>query len=50
MRIADAYTTKQLVYQWQTGNSVSFVSGMALSQFDLMGNPQRNVTYKRREG
>ncbi|XP_068085895.1 gamma-aminobutyric acid receptor subunit alpha-6 [Anabrus simplex] len=45
-----AYTTQELVYQWQSGSSVSFVSGMALSQFDLMGHPQRNLTFKRREG
>ncbi|KAG8225046.1 hypothetical protein J437_LFUL000024, partial [Ladona fulva] len=45
-----AYTSKQLVYQWQTGNSVNFVPGMALSQFDLMGSPQRNGTFIRREG
>ncbi|XP_049809266.1 gamma-aminobutyric acid receptor alpha-like [Schistocerca nitens] len=45
-----AYTTRHLVYQWQSEGSVSFVAGMALSQFDLMGNPQRNLTYKRREG
>ncbi|XP_024081809.1 gamma-aminobutyric acid receptor subunit alpha-6-like isoform X2 [Cimex lectularius] len=45
-----AYPSRQLVYQWQSGKSVSFESGMALSQFDLMGSPQRNLTLKRREG
>ncbi|XP_073999956.1 gamma-aminobutyric acid receptor subunit alpha-6 [Rhodnius prolixus] len=45
-----AYPTRQLVYQWQSGKSVSFQSGMALSQFDLMGSPQRNLTLRRREG
>ncbi|XP_071439191.1 gamma-aminobutyric acid receptor subunit alpha-3 [Hetaerina americana] len=45
-----AYTSKQLVYQWQSGNSVNFVPGMALSQFDLMGSPQRNLSLTRREG
>ncbi|CAA9993243.1 unnamed protein product [Nesidiocoris tenuis] len=45
-----AYPSRQLVYEWQSGNSVSFQSGMALSQFDLMGSPQRNLTLKRREG
>jgi len=46
----DAYTTKQLQYQWMSGASVSFEPGMTLSQFDLMGSPQRNSTYRRREG
>ncbi|PSN48892.1 hypothetical protein C0J52_09671 [Blattella germanica] len=39
-----------LVYQWQSGSSVDFVKGMALSQFDLISFPQRNITLKRREG
>lgn len=46
--LPDAYTSKNLVYQWQTGDSVSFVPGMTLSQFDLMGSPQRNLTLIRR--
>ncbi|XP_032667100.1 gamma-aminobutyric acid receptor alpha-like [Odontomachus brunneus] len=45
-----AYTSGQLVYEWQEGSSVNFVSGMALSQFDLMGSPYRNLTFVRREG
>ncbi|XP_059487384.1 gamma-aminobutyric acid receptor alpha-like [Neocloeon triangulifer] len=45
-----AYTTKQLQYQWKSGASVSFEPGLSLSQFDLMGSPQRNSTYRRREG
>nr|CAD7453574.1 unnamed protein product [Timema tahoe] len=45
-----AYTTKELVYQWNSGSSVDFVSGLTLSQFDLMGSPQRNITFNRREG
>ncbi|XP_015121038.1 gamma-aminobutyric acid receptor alpha-like [Diachasma alloeum] len=45
-----AYTTRQLVYEWQEGPSVDFVPGMALSQFDLMGSPYRNLTFVRREG
>ncbi|XP_076298956.1 gamma-aminobutyric acid receptor subunit alpha-6 isoform X2 [Lasioglossum baleicum] len=45
-----AYTSGQLVYEWQEGSSVNFVPGMALSQFDLMGSPYRNLTYFRREG
>ncbi|XP_034936799.1 gamma-aminobutyric acid receptor alpha-like isoform X2 [Chelonus insularis] len=45
-----AYTTRQLVYEWQGGSSVNFVPGMALSQFDLMGSPYRNLTFVRREG
>uniref|UniRef100_A0A146MBU7 Gamma-aminobutyric acid receptor subunit alpha-6 n=1 Tax=Lygus hesperus TaxID=30085 RepID=A0A146MBU7_LYGHE len=45
-----AYPSRQLVYEWQSGKSVSFETGMALSQFDLMGSPQRNLTLKRREG
>ncbi|XP_012264972.2 gamma-aminobutyric acid receptor alpha-like isoform X2 [Athalia rosae] len=45
-----AYTSRQLVYEWQQGASVNFVPGMALSQFDLMGSPYRNLTFARREG
>ncbi|XP_069679067.1 gamma-aminobutyric acid receptor subunit alpha-6-like isoform X2 [Periplaneta americana] len=45
-----AYTTKHLVYQWQSGSSVDFVKGMALSQFDLISFLQRNLTFRRREG
>lgn len=46
----DAYTSKSLVYEWQNSDSVSFVPGMTLSQFDLISMPQRNYTYQRREG
>nr|XP_022905767.1 gamma-aminobutyric acid receptor alpha-like [Onthophagus taurus] len=45
-----AYTTRELVYQWQSGQSVNFVPGMTLSQFDLMSFPYRNFTFTRREG
>ncbi|XP_018306433.1 gamma-aminobutyric acid receptor alpha-like [Mycetomoellerius zeteki] len=45
-----AYTSGQLVYEWQEGLSVNFIPGMALSQFDLMGSPYRNLTFFRREG
>ncbi|XP_031783665.1 gamma-aminobutyric acid receptor alpha-like isoform X1 [Nasonia vitripennis] len=45
-----AYTSGQLVYEWQDNSSVNFVPGMALSQFDLMGYPYRNLTFVRREG
>jgi gamma-aminobutyric acid receptor subunit alpha len=38
------------VYQWQSGSSVDFVKGMALSQFDLISFPHRNLTFKRRDG
>lgn len=44
---ADAYTSRELVYEWQT---VNFVPGMTLSQFDLISFPYRNFTFKRREG
>lgn len=47
---ADAYTSKSLVYEWQNNDSVTFVPGMALSQFDLISMLQNNYTYKRREG
>jgi hypothetical protein len=50
LHVADAYTTQHLVYQWQSGSSVDFVKGMALSQFDLISFPQRNLTFKRRDG
>lgn len=50
LSVLDAYTSGQLVYEWQEGSSVNFVPGMALSQFDLMGSPYRNLTYFRREG
>ncbi|ENN83250.1 hypothetical protein YQE_00390, partial [Dendroctonus ponderosae] len=45
-----AYTSRDLVYQWQSKRSVNFVAGMTLSQFDLMSYPSRNFTFKRREG
>ncbi|XP_063224797.1 gamma-aminobutyric acid receptor subunit alpha-2-like [Bacillus rossius redtenbacheri] len=45
-----AYTSRELVYRWQSDSSVDFVSGLALSQFDLMSSPQRNLTFQRREG
>ncbi|XP_017788598.1 PREDICTED: LOW QUALITY PROTEIN: gamma-aminobutyric acid receptor alpha-like [Habropoda laboriosa] len=44
------------VYLWPVsirmarGIFVNFVPGMALSQFDLMGSPYRNLTFVRREG
>lgn len=46
----DAYTSKSLVYEWQNSDSVTFVPGMTLSQFDLISMPQRNFTFTRREG
>lgn len=46
----DAYTTRELIYQWQNDASVNFVPGMTLSQFDLMSFPSRNFTFTRREG
>ncbi|XP_033217149.1 gamma-aminobutyric acid receptor alpha-like [Belonocnema kinseyi] len=45
-----AYTSSELVYEWQEGSSVNFLPGMVLSQFDLMGSPYRNLTFVRREG
>ncbi|KAJ8919451.1 hypothetical protein NQ315_016551 [Exocentrus adspersus] len=45
-----AYTTKDIVYQWLNEESVNFVPGMTLSQFDLISSPYRNLTIKRREG
>ncbi|GJQ65266.1 hypothetical protein Trydic_g7391 [Trypoxylus dichotomus] len=45
-----AYTSRELVYQWQNEQSVNFVPGMTLSQFDLMSFPYRNFTFTRREG
>lgn len=46
-----AYTNQQLVYEWQDNQSVNFVPGMALSQFDLISFPQRNnSSFVRREG
>ncbi|CAG9791870.1 unnamed protein product [Diatraea saccharalis] len=46
----DAYSNQQLVYQWQNSQSVNFVPGMTLSQFDLISFPYRNFTFTRREG
>lgn len=45
-----AYTNQQLVYEWQNEESVNFVPGMTLSQFDLTSFKQRNFTFVRREG
>lgn len=46
----DAYTSKSLVYEWQNTDSVTYVPGMTLSQFDLISMPQSNYTFNRREG
>lgn len=46
----DAYTSKDLIYEWQNDESVNFVPGMTLSQFDLISSPYRNFTLTRREG
>lgn len=45
-----AYSRQQLIYQWQNDDSVNFVPGMTLSQFDLMSFHQKNYTFARREG
>ncbi|ODM96204.1 Gamma-aminobutyric acid receptor subunit alpha-2 [Orchesella cincta] len=48
-----AYTSKHIVYSWDNSNdsdSVSFVPGMALSQFDLISHPYRNLSVMRKEG
>ncbi|XP_062539564.1 gamma-aminobutyric acid receptor subunit alpha-6 isoform X3 [Armigeres subalbatus] len=45
-----AYSRQQLIYQWQNDESVNFVPGMTLSQFDLMSFHQKNYTFARREG
>lgn len=50
MIFLDAYTSKDLIYQWQNDESVNFVPGMTLSQFDLISSPYRNLTLTRREG
>lgn len=46
----DAYSSNQLVYEWQSSDSVDFVPGMTLSQFDLKSFNQSNFTFIRREG
>ncbi|XP_021694939.1 gamma-aminobutyric acid receptor subunit alpha-6 [Aedes aegypti] len=45
-----AYSRQQLIYQWKDDDSVNFVPGMTLSQFDLMSFHQKNYTFARREG
>ncbi|XP_058821114.1 gamma-aminobutyric acid receptor subunit alpha-6 isoform X2 [Topomyia yanbarensis] len=45
-----AYSRQQLLYEWQNDESVNFVPGMTLSQFDLMSFHQKNYTFARREG
>uniref|UniRef100_A0A182PNS5 Uncharacterized protein n=1 Tax=Anopheles epiroticus TaxID=199890 RepID=A0A182PNS5_9DIPT len=45
-----AYSRQQLVYQWESEDSVKFEPGMTLSQFDLMSFGQKNYTFIRREG
>uniref|UniRef100_A0A182IXG1 Uncharacterized protein n=2 Tax=Anopheles atroparvus TaxID=41427 RepID=A0A182IXG1_ANOAO len=45
-----AYSRQQLVYQWKDEDSVDFVPGMTLSQFDLISFGQKNYTFIRREG
>jgi gamma-aminobutyric acid receptor subunit alpha len=46
----DAYDSQKLVYQWESENSVNLVKGMALSQFDLISYPHRNLTFNGRYG
>ncbi|KAK9870325.1 hypothetical protein WA026_006411 [Henosepilachna vigintioctopunctata] len=46
----DAYSSKDIIYQWMDEGSVTFVPGMTLSQFDLLTFPYRNSTIARREG
>lgn len=48
--ISDAYTNQQLIYQWLSEDSVNFVHGMTLSQFDMISYKQLNLTFTRREG
>ncbi|XP_053678580.1 gamma-aminobutyric acid receptor subunit alpha-6 [Anopheles nili] len=45
-----AYSRQQLLYQWKDEDSVDFVPGMTLSQFDLISFGQKNYTFIRREG
>ncbi|XP_055618950.1 gamma-aminobutyric acid receptor subunit alpha-6 [Toxorhynchites rutilus septentrionalis] len=45
-----AYSRQQLLYQWKDDDSVNFVPGMTLSQFDLISFHQKNYTFARREG
>jgi len=48
----DAYTSTEVMYSWDKSqnSSVSFVPGMALSQFDLISSPYRNLSILRKEG
>ncbi|XP_050098319.1 gamma-aminobutyric acid receptor subunit alpha-6 [Anopheles aquasalis] len=45
-----AYSRQQLIYRWKDEDSVNFVPGMTLSQFDLISFGQKNYTFIRREG
>jgi gamma-aminobutyric acid receptor subunit alpha len=46
----DAYTNKELIYEWSSNSSVNFEPGMTLSQFDIISFKQNNLTFERREG
>ena len=49
---ADAYTGKQILYEWQGDPAVSYAAGigLALSQFDLISSPYKNLSLRRQEG
>ncbi|CAG7732024.1 unnamed protein product [Allacma fusca] len=47
-----AYTTKQIRYEWHGEAAVSYAQGigLALSQFDLISSPYKNLSLNRMEG
>ena len=46
---ADGYTRDELVYTWDENHGVQFLTGVELSQFDLISSPYRNVTISRKQ-
>ncbi len=46
---ADGYTRDELVYTWDENHGVQFLTGVELSQFDLISSPYRNVTIFRKQ-
>ena len=46
---SDAYTSQHIEYRWHD-SGVGFVSGMTLSQFDLISSPYQNTSLERKEG
>ena len=48
--VTDGYTKDELMYVWDPGQGVQVVTGVELSQFDLISSPYRNLSITRKQG